>query len=139
VITLHLLHPTETTPVQKWSFESEPVIRIGRGDDNHVVLYSSVVSRHHVELRRQPLHWELVGLGANGTFIDGKQITSMRIVHGTTFRLAGSGPRILVLMDAAESAPVVEKAPESTVPDVSTRPPDPATGRKTFLAPRRDN
>jgi len=34
---------------------------------------------------------------------------------------------------------VAEKSPESTVPDLSPRPPDPATGRKTFLAPRRDN
>ncbi len=140
MITLHLLHPTETTPVQKWNFESEPVIRIGRGDDNHVVLYSSVVSRHHVELRRQPLYWEIVGLGANGTFIEGKQITQARIVHGTTFRLAGSGPRILVLMDAAESAQAFDKTPESPTTEVpNTRTPDPATGRKTFLAPRRDH
>ncbi|MEL6471326.1 MAG: FHA domain-containing protein, partial [Cyanobacteria bacterium J06623_4] len=52
VITLSLLHPIDKTPVQSWSFEAEPVVRIGRSVNNDVVLYSAVVSRHHVELRR---------------------------------------------------------------------------------------
>lgn len=135
MITLHLLHPTEKTPMQKWSFESEPVIRIGRVDDNHVILYSSVVSRHHAELRRQPRYWEIVGLGANGTFINGEKITQTKISSGTIIRMANSGPRIQIFLDGNENFQD-ENVPES---QSSSEPKiDPAQERRTFLAPRRD-
>jgi pSer/pThr/pTyr-binding forkhead associated (FHA) protein len=106
--------------MQKWSFESEPVIRIGRVDDNHVVLFSSVVSRHHAELRRQPRYWEIVGLGANGTFINGEKITQAKI-----------------FLDSSET---IDNIPESPVALAETSEPkvDLAKERKTFLAPRRD-
>jgi pSer/pThr/pTyr-binding forkhead associated (FHA) protein len=137
VITLHLLHPSEKAPMQKWSFESEPVIRIGRVDDNHVVLFSSVVSRHHAELRRQPRYWEIVGLGANGTFINGEKITQAKITSGTIIRIANSGPRIQIFLDSSET---IDNIPESPVALTEPSEPkvDPAKERKTFLAPRRD-
>jgi len=137
VITLHLLHPTEKTPMQKWSFESEPVIRIGRVDDNHVILYSSVVSRHHAELRRQSRYWEIVGLGANGTFIDGEKITQTKITSGTIIRIANSGPRIQIFLDGNENFQIEDNVPESQV-SLSEQKIDPAQERRTFLAPRRD-
>jgi pSer/pThr/pTyr-binding forkhead associated (FHA) protein len=140
MITLHLLHPTEKTPMQKWSFESEPVIRIGRVDDNHVVLYSSVVSRHHAEIRRQPRYWELVGLGANGTFIDGEKVTQTKITTGTIIRIANSGPRIQIFL-TDEDMDKDEKIPESRAlitEKPTERKADPAKERRTFLAPRPD-
>jgi len=136
VITLHLLHPSEKTPMQKWSFESEPIIRIGRVEDNHVILYSSVVSRHHAELRRHSRYWEIVGLGANGTFINGEKITQTKITSGTIFRLANSGPRIQIFLDSAESEVNDENVLESqNTPELKS---DPAKERRTFLAPRLD-
>ena len=69
MITLTLLHPVKSSPVQSWAFESDTVVRIGRATDNQVVLFSAVVSRHHVELRyTKPDRvmsggWELVSLG----------------------------------------------------------------------------
>jgi pSer/pThr/pTyr-binding forkhead associated (FHA) protein len=123
--------------MQKWSFESESVIRIGRVDDNHVVLFSSVVSRHHAELRRQPRYWEIVGLGANGTFINGEKITQAKITSGTIIRIANSGPRIQIFLDSSES---IDNIPESPVALTEPAEPkvDPAKERKTYLAPRRD-
>ncbi|NEO28251.1 MAG: FHA domain-containing protein, partial [Kamptonema sp. SIO4C4] len=44
MITLTLLHPSKSTPVQSWMFDSESVVRLGRGHQNDVVLYSAVVS-----------------------------------------------------------------------------------------------
>ncbi|NEO09856.1 MAG: FHA domain-containing protein [Moorea sp. SIO1F2] len=95
-ITLTLLHPLQSVPVQSWPFETESVIRIGRSTDNHVILYSAVVSRHHVELRRNPNGWEIISLGANGTYMDGKRITQMPVIHGMIIRLASSGPKIQI-------------------------------------------
>ncbi|XHX77797.1 MAG: FHA domain-containing protein [Stenomitos frigidus ULC029] len=96
MITLTLLHPLQSIPVQHWTFEHESVIRIGRSTDNHVILYSAVVSRHHVELRRSDSQWEVVSLGANGTYVEGKRITQMPINGCIVFRLARSGPNIQV-------------------------------------------
>lgn len=96
MITLTLLHPIQSIPVQSWTFEHDAVIRIGRSTDNHVVLYSAVVSRHHVELRRDDSQWEVVSLGANGTYVDGKRITQMIIVDSLVIRLARSGPNIQI-------------------------------------------
>lgn len=96
MITLLLLHPLKRNPVQSWSFESEPVIRIGRSTDNHVILYSAVVSRHHVELRQVGNSWEIVNLGTNGTYLDGKRITKVPVIDGAIIRLARSGPNIQI-------------------------------------------
>lgn len=96
VITLTLLHPGQAIPLQNWSFDTESIIRIGRSDDNQVVLYSVVVSRHHLEIRRNGENWELENLGANGTYIDGKAVTKTEAVDGMIVRLASSGPQIQI-------------------------------------------
>ncbi|HEY9296564.1 MAG TPA: FHA domain-containing protein, partial [Phormidium sp.] len=94
MITLNLLHPLQSIPIQSWIFEEETLIRIGRATDNHVILYSAVVSRYHVELRRRDSNWEVVNLGANGTYLEGKRITEAPIKEGAMIRLARSGPQI---------------------------------------------
>ncbi|UXE62355.1 MAG: hypothetical protein KA717_06040 [Woronichinia naegeliana WA131] len=40
MITLTLLLPGKTVPVQSWTFETESVVRVGRAADSDVVLYS---------------------------------------------------------------------------------------------------
>jgi serine/threonine-protein kinase len=96
VITLTLLHPVQSTPVQSWSFEHNPVVRIGRAVDNEVVLYSAVVSRYHVEIRFNGAYWEVVNLGTNGTYLDGKKVHQAKLVSGSIMRLARSGPNIQI-------------------------------------------
>lgn len=98
MITLTLLHPTQSVSVQTWSFESETVVRIGRATDNDVIIYSAVVSRHHVELWNNPSGWEIINFGANGTFVDDKPITQIPIVDGMIIRLGNSGPKIQLQM-----------------------------------------
>jgi serine/threonine protein kinase len=106
VITLTLLHPVKSSPVQSWTFDCDTVVRIGRSTDNQVVLYSAVVSRHHVELRytaaerNSPGGWEIVSLGANGTYMDGQRIIRSPLSNGVIFRLARSGPNIQVQVKA---------------------------------------
>ncbi|ELS32642.1 MULTISPECIES: FHA domain-containing protein [Pseudanabaena] len=130
MITLNLLHPIEAIPIQTWKFKSEPVIRIGRSGDNDVILYSSVVSRYHVELRRHSLHWEIVNIGANGTYINDQQIETERVQDGITIRLATTGPKLQILLDGAEA---MTPSPR----DAATKPLSPnkpADGRPTFMS-----
>ena len=52
MIRLTLLHPLQSIPVRSWVFDKDNMIRIGRSLKNDVVIYSPVVSRHHVEICR---------------------------------------------------------------------------------------
>lgn len=115
------MHPIKQIPVQVWTFPNESVIRIGRSTDNHVILYSAVVSRHHAELRRVELGWEVVNLGTNGTYLDGRRVTQGHVTDGAVIRLARSGPNIQIRMGEAalrelsenlNAARAVEQRPE---------------------------
>lgn len=96
VISLTLLHPLQSVPVQSWLFENESVIRIGRSAKNNVVLYSAVVSRQHLEIRRNRAEWEIINLGANGTYVEGKKMEKITVFDGIVIRLASSGPQICI-------------------------------------------
>ncbi|WP_433783255.1 FHA domain-containing protein [Actinomycetospora sp. CA-101289] len=65
-------------------------IRIGRADDNDVVVADLLVSRHHAELVADGAGgWELVDLGSpNGTYVDGQRIRHVKLHPG---RLVGIG------------------------------------------------
>jgi len=106
VITLTLLHPLQSTPIQSWTFDQETQVSVGRSTDNHVVLYSAVVSRHHVELCYENLVWEVVSLGANGTYMDNQRVTRSPLKDGSVFRLARSGPNLQVSIPATSSTPL---------------------------------
>ena len=96
VITLSLLHPIDKTPVQSWTFEEEPVVRVGRSVNNDVVLYSAVVSRHHIELHQTDAGWEIHNIGTNGTYLAGQRIEKKPVQDGLVIRLARSGPNIQI-------------------------------------------
>lgn len=113
MITLTLLHPLQPVPVQSWTFKEEPQIRIGRSTNNEVVLYSAVVSRHHVEIRKAGREWEVVNLGANGTYIDGERVNQIVATDGMVMRLASSGPKILIKIDSADTSADSDIPPDS--------------------------
>lgn len=133
-ITLTLLHPLQSVPVQSWTFEPESNIKIGRSSDNDVILYSAVVSRHHVEIRRKDSGWEVVSLGANGTYVDGKRVTQVDVVDGMIFRLASSGPKIQIRMGASESGAKI-KAVAGKRPTTASKNNDKPKETETFISP----
>jgi serine/threonine-protein kinase len=99
VVTLYLLHPQETTPLQQWQFEDESAIRIGRAPDNDVVLADPLVSRYHLELRKKDFStqsdsWQLINQGTNGTFVDGILVSQGLIKSGSLIQLARGGPTL---------------------------------------------
>ncbi len=104
MITLTLLHPTKTTPIQSWTFETTATIRIGRSTDNEVVLYSAVVSRHHLEIRYEENQWQVVNLGTNGTYVDRQLINQTPVIDGMVIRLASSGPTIQINLSPEKSS-----------------------------------
>ena len=112
MITLTLLHPIQSVPVQSWCFESEPVVRIGRSNDNDVIIYSAVVSRHHVELWNHANGWEIINFGANGTYVDDRPIAQVSAVDGMTIRLGNSGPKIRIRVGATNQPGKTTKSPQ---------------------------
>lgn len=129
MITLTLLHPlNKDVPVQSWSFERDQIVRIGRSTDNQVVLYSAVVSRHHVEIRRISDAWEVVNLGTNGTYLDGKRITQAQVIDGLIIRLARSGPYIQIRLGPAAIKDALALSADRTVTEQITAP---LTSRQT--------
>jgi len=105
VIKISLLHPIQPSPVQSWTFnQNESVIRIGRATDNHVILYSAVVSRHHVELQHTDKGWSVVNLGANGTYLEGQRIDQVPLSDQLIIRLARSGPNLQICLGSTPIA-----------------------------------
>jgi len=100
MVTLTLLNPQGSTPIQQWHFESEPTIRIGRAPDNDIVLNDPLVSRHHLELRRignikspgVSVQWQLLNQGTNGTFVNGILVSQGLVSHDSLIQLARGGP-----------------------------------------------
>ncbi|MDB9434281.1 FHA domain-containing protein [Microcystis aeruginosa] len=125
MITLTLLHPSQATPLQHWQFDNDQsTILIGRALDNHVVLYSAVVSRRHLEIRRNDRDdWELENLGANGTFVNGKPIEKTAVVDGMVVRLAASGPQIQIRLINEDKQPkLIIKSLEAPLVGNQTQP-----------------
>jgi pSer/pThr/pTyr-binding forkhead associated (FHA) protein len=114
VITLALLHPLQSVAVQSWTFHDESSIKIGRATNNEVVLYSAVVSRHHVEIRKAGEEWEVVNLGSNGTYIDSKRVEQTKVVDGMILRLASSGPKILIKIESASNSERTDSSGEQS-------------------------
>lgn len=103
MIILTLLHPLQSIAVQSWTFNDDSSIKIGRATNNEVVLYSAVVSRNHVEIKKSGDGWEVINLGSNGTYIDGKRVEKSQISDGMVVRLASSGPRILIKIESDDA------------------------------------
>jgi serine/threonine protein kinase, bacterial len=122
VVTLTLLHSQhQATELQRWQFERESVIRIGRSPDNDVVLNDNRVSRHHLELRRvdttasksgrlsTPFStpgWRLTNQGTNGTFLDGILVSQAWVADGSTIQLAQGGPKLKVQIQSIQPSAI---------------------------------
>ncbi len=93
-IVLSLLN---SVPMQRWTFTSDDIVRIGRATDNDVILFSAVVSRHHAELRWDDANgWQIINISPNGTYVDGEALKQEKVVSGMVIRLATSGPKIQI-------------------------------------------
>jgi serine/threonine-protein kinase len=123
MITLALLQPSKLEPLKSWTFEHQNIIRIGRATDNDIVLYSAVVSRHHLQITQNGEVWELENLGANGTFYNGKAVKKIEVTNGMILSLAGSGPKLRIYLGPDDSlqAMVTDTDLEETDAEVNVK------------------
>ena len=102
-----------------------PVVNIGRGDYNDVVIADPSVSTMHAKLQRRDSVWVLTDLGStNGTYVEGERLTGeVPLGPGTTLRF-GDVAALFEPLD--ESAP--SGRPDSTrmMPRVDAESPRPA-------------
>lgn len=129
LITLTLRRSHDSTPVQSWTFENQPIVRVGRAADNDVVLHSSVVSRYHLELQYSTIQWKLVSIGNNGTYLNGELIEQVPVVSGMVISLAQSGPALQIHVGETDrSRPPQAQSSPSHPPS-----PDRRWERRTFI------
>jgi DNA-binding winged helix-turn-helix (wHTH) protein len=101
-----------------------PVTRIGRADDNDVMVDDRWVSRYHAEVRHDEHGYLAVDLGSkNGTFVNGRRIGApTTLADGDVLQVA---PLIkLTFVDYAATAPLPGEAgaqPAGLVLDRQTR------------------
>ncbi len=98
---------------------NEPVIHIGRGADNEMVLPTDGVSRHHARIQAMTGGWGVVDLGGlNGTFLNGRRLKPNEIYPLTVGSRLQVGPYTLTL----------DRDPRyrATARRLEERPPDPA-------------
>jgi DNA-binding response OmpR family regulator len=67
------------------------VVRVGRADENDVILNDPRVSRRHAELVRKELHYELRDLDSrNGTFVNGSRVVEpVQVATGDQLSFGG--------------------------------------------------
>ena len=101
MVSLTLLEAQKQIPLDQWCFENESVIRVGRSADNHVVLTDSLVSRHHLEIRRNSSGdgWQVISHGTNGTFLNGTLIYQSPLLNNSLLQLAKGGPMLQFQME----------------------------------------
>lgn len=129
MVTLTLLHPQASTPLQQWSFQSKSTIRIGRSPDNDVILNDPLVSRHHLELKLTPGKsgdsWQLVNQGTNGTFLNGILVMKSPVPDDALIRLAREGPLLKFTINESPApdptpAPIPLAEEQSNVPQLES-------------------
>lgn len=89
--------------MQWWTFGDEGPVSVGRSLSNHVVVRNTHVSRRHFELHPihrpgEPLQWQLISHGKNGTFLNGKSVTQVILPDDATLQLAPKGPVMKVYL-----------------------------------------
>jgi pSer/pThr/pTyr-binding forkhead associated (FHA) protein len=126
-----------------------PVVNIGRGDYNDLVIADPSVSTSHAKLQRREAVWILTDLGStNGTFVEGEPLEGEQALGpGTTLRFgdvvalfeplddkvpAGrkEGTRVMEKLDVPAPTPTMDPAPE-------VERPRPRPRRPIRVAPQR--
>lgn len=102
-----------------------PRIRIGRSEDNDLVLLSPACSRHHAEIVQEGATYKITDLGsANGIRLGSRTLTEVTLVdgrtviigeHELTFTLSDESSEKTMLLDRAEfpAAGRVETKPQA--------------------------
>ena len=84
----------EVMPAGGWCFAPGKTIQIGRHAEADVVLKSTRVSRHHLTVFDDGLHWQCASFGSGGTNCDGSPVSQLELESGTILELGPPGPML---------------------------------------------
>lgn len=99
-----ILHGSQFFPLD------QPVINIGRRNDNHLIIEDLRVSRAHAQIRRTKNQTILFDLNSSGgTFVNGQRITQTTLFPGDVISLAGF--MLIYGEDSGESSPLGGTSP----------------------------
>lgn len=91
-MTAILLYRSGSQQVQKSQLSRE-ITRLGRKQNNHIVLDNELVSSHHAEIHRRDNSYYLVDLDStNGTFVNGKPVRKTLLNSRDKIELGEGGP-----------------------------------------------
>jgi pSer/pThr/pTyr-binding forkhead associated (FHA) protein len=90
-----------------------PVVNIGRGEFNDIVIADPSVSTSHAKLQRRDDIWMLTDLDStNGTFVEGERLTGeVALGPGTTVKFG----EVAVLFEPLDEAIPVQRSPHTEV------------------------
>jgi pSer/pThr/pTyr-binding forkhead associated (FHA) protein len=81
-------------------------VRIGKAEDNELVLGDPTVSRQHCEITRAPHGFRVHDLGStNGTLLDGNRVADAIVSIGTVLRVGGIDIALRPHAEVLEIAP----------------------------------
>ena len=117
-----------------------PVVNIGRGDYNDVVIADPSVSTMHAKLQRRDAIWILTDLGStNGTFVEGERLSGeVPLSPGTTLKFGDVSALFEPLDESVQTGrpgstrmmprlnPEPSRASPPSSPPTAAAPPDPA-------------
>ncbi|MGI9626376.1 MAG: transglycosylase SLT domain-containing protein [Longimicrobiales bacterium] len=94
-------------------------VRLGRSDENVIVVDDQYVSGEHIELRRTDDGWAIIDVGStNGTFVNGARVTQKPLGHLTRVRLGHpQGPELVIKIPGLASAPKTMIMPSADIVD----------------------
>jgi serine/threonine-protein kinase len=130
MVILTLLEPQTNQSIQQWQFLHQSVIRIGRSQNNDIVLQGYFqVSRQHLELIQEEEHWRLISRGTNGTFVNNLLVSEQLLQSNDLIRLAENGPlfRFELESKAKSTTPEYQSPNQALSPNPCTHqgnPPD---------------
>ncbi len=98
---------------------SKDKVRIGRSNDNDLILADNTVSRYHTEIQKRKNDYILADLGSyNGTRLNGKSIQKVFLKHGDKIQIGSSKLTFLIngnSLDQAEDSVVLTVERDSAV------------------------
>lgn len=90
-VVLELLDPSQTHPLQSWTFANQDRILIGRSPENDVIVSDPYVSRSHAYLQFEQSQWRLIAISSKQIVHDGHRQADAVIADQAVFRLGASG------------------------------------------------
>lgn len=112
-----------------------PVVNIGRGDYNDILIADPSVSTMHAKLQRREDVWVLTDLGStNGTFVEGERLTGEQpLSPGSTIRFGD----VAALFEPLDDDVPAARASGTRVMDKLEAPPAPARAPSPMAEPER--